>query len=338
MKYNEARKPKDRDFLRTVEGMFFCVTGYLHPPDRCTAYLKYSPTSQGKWQDEATAYRRELPYYHVRNVEKTVDYLEENYPAYVYDCPVRDFRFSMVPRERVARYYAPEKRMRDLVADPRDTLEVQVQGMVQEVARATSIEPDALGITGSILIGLHNPDFSDIDLTIYGLRNAQRLRAALFARDLGAFRPLGASFIDQWSKGIADRFPLSARQARFFARRRWNYGTYQGRYFSVHPIRSDDEIVEAYGDHIYRGEGYAHIEATVLDATEALFMPAVYRVNQVRVLEGNPAAVAVQEVVSYEGLFRDIADAGSVVEAKGKLETVDGQPHRLVIGSTKLAG
>ena len=67
-------------------------------------------------------------------------------------------------------------------------------------------------------------------------------------------------------------------------------------------------------------------------------MPAVYRVNQVRVLEGNPAAVAVQEVVSYEGLFRDIADAGSVVEAKGKLETVDGQPHRLVIGSTKLAG
>ena len=186
MKYNEARKPKDRDFLRTVEGMFFCVTGYLHPPDRCTAYLKYSPTSQGKWQDEATAYRRELPYYHVRNVEKTVDYLEENYPAYVYDCPVRDFRFSMVPRERVARYYAPEKRMRDLVADPRDTLEVQVQGMVQEVARATSIEPDALGITGSILIGLHNPDFSDIDLTIYGLRNAQRLRAALFARALWA--------------------------------------------------------------------------------------------------------------------------------------------------------
>jgi len=338
MNVNPARRPKDRDFIRTTEGMFFCVTGYLHPPDRFTAYLKYSPTSRGKWEDEFTAYRRELPYYHVRNVAKTIQYLEEHYPAYVYECPVRGFRFSMVPRERVAGYYIPERRMQEIINDARDPLEEQVHGLVEAMATVTGMESSALGITGSILIGLHNPDFSDIDLTIYGLRNARRLRRALLEREVLSIRPLDDGFISKWSKGIAERFPLTVEQARYFAKRRWNYGTYDGRYFSVHPIRADDEITEVYGEHTYRGQGSAHIEATVLDASESLFMPAVYRVHDVHLLAGNPAAAEVQEVVSYEGLFRDVADTGSVIEAKGIVETVDGQPARLVIGSTTLAG
>ena len=84
----EGRKPKDREFLRTREGMFFCVTGYLHPPERYTAYLKYSPDPLGKWRDAETAYRRELPYYHVRNVAETIGYLEQHYPWHVHYCTV----------------------------------------------------------------------------------------------------------------------------------------------------------------------------------------------------------------------------------------------------------
>jgi len=332
------RKPKDRDFLRTREGMFFCVTGYLHPSDRYTAYLKYSPTSTGKWADEATAYRRELPYYHVRNVAKTIDYLEKHYPAYVSHCAVRDFRFSMVPRDHVARYYTPEARMVEILRRPQDQLEEEVRGLALHLAAGAAVDPTALGITGSILIGLHNPDFSDIDLTIYGLDNARRLREALRQSSVPRVRRLDEPFRAKWSKGIAERFPLTVEEARTLARRRWNYGTYEGRYFSIHPIRSDDEISETYGDHIYRSRGSARIRATVVDANEALFMPAIYRVDDVHLLERDPAAIHVREVVSYEGLYRDVVDAGSVIEARGKLEAVDGQPRRLVIGSMALAG
>jgi predicted nucleotidyltransferase len=332
------RKPKDRDFLRTREGMFFCVTGYLHPPDRYTAYLKYSPTSDGKWADEATAYRRELPYYHVRNVAKTIDYLEEHYPAYVHYCPVRDFQFSMVPRGRVARYYAPEARLRDILRSPQDSLEEEVRALTLHMAVGAAIDPTALGVTGSILISLHNPDFSDIDLTIYGLDSARRLREALRQSSVPRVQRLDEQFTAKWSKAIARRFPLTVEEARTFASGRWNYGTYQGRYFSVHPIRSDDEITETYGEHIYRSRGIGRIIATVADASEALFMPAIYRVEDVRLLEGGPEVASVREIVSYEGLYRDVVDADSVIEARGKLETVDGQPRRLVIGSMALAG
>ena len=39
------RKFKDRDFLRTTDGLLFCVVGYLHPPDRVTGYVKYVPVA-----------------------------------------------------------------------------------------------------------------------------------------------------------------------------------------------------------------------------------------------------------------------------------------------------
>ena len=338
MKHNQVREPKDRDFLRTRERMFFCVTGYLHPPDRYTAYLKYSPVDEGKWEDGQTAYRRELPYYHVDNVANTVRYLEERYPRYVYDCPVRHIRFSMVPKDHVARYYVPEERLQEILRDPQDSVEEQVRGLALSFAAAAAIDPAELGITGSVLIGLHDPDFSDIDVTVYGLGNARRLRQALHSGSVPGIRPLDDAFVAEWSTKVAERFPLTTGEAQYLAGRRWNYGTYQGRYFSVHPTRSDDEIPEVYGEHIYRSRGRGCIRATISDASEALFMPAIYRVADVRVLDGGPDASQVREVVSYEGLFRDVAEAGATVEARGKIEAVDGQPRRLVIGTTESRG
>ncbi|MGD2176449.1 MAG: hypothetical protein PVG71_01370 [Anaerolineae bacterium] len=334
----ETRKPKDRDFLRTREGMFFCVTGYLHPSDRYTAYLKYSPTADGKWRDDRTAYRRELPYYHVRNVARTIAHLEQHYPYYVHDCPVRGFRFSMVPREHVARYYVPEDRLQEIIRGPRDSLEQEVCGLALDLAVSAEIEPTAMGITGSVLIGVHSPVFSDIDLTVYGLDNAWKLRRALRESRASRVRPLDQDFIARWARGIAGRFPLTVNEGRYFAARRWNYGTYDGRYFSVHPIRSDAEITERYGDQIYRSQGRARVRAAVVDASQALFMPAIYRVEGVQLLEGNPEAAQVEEVVSHEGLYRDIAEPGSVIEARGTVESVDGEPRRLVIGTMEMGG
>lgn len=332
------RKPKDREFLRTREGMFFCVTGYLHPPERYTAYLKYSPDPLGKWRDAETAYRRELPYYHVRNVAETIGYLEQHYPWHIHYCPVRDIRFSMVPREYVARYYDPQERLAEILAGPRDPLEEEVCGLTIEIAACAGIGPDALGITGSILIGLHNPVFSDIDLLVYGLENAWKVREALSAGDNPHIRQPDAEFVARWTRRIAERFPLTLEEARYFAGRRWNYGFYGERYFSLHPTRTDAEITEQYGDHIYRSVGAARIRAIVTEAGEALFLPATYRVESVRVLEGDARAAQVREIVSYEGIYCDIAGAGQEIEAQGKLESVDGEPRRLVIGTTQLAG
>ncbi len=369
-----ARKPKDRDFIRTVEGLFFCVTGYLHPPDRYTAFLKYSPHPDGRWRrvraDQPVAdrpvgdrYRREIDYYHVANVAETIRYLEQRYPHYVSDCPVRDIRFSMVPADYVDRYYDPQERLREILADPQDSLEAETRGLALEIARCAEIAPDALGVVGSILIRLHHPALSDINLTVYGIDNARQVRAALRAGRSPHIRGIDANLGGRWVREMMEWFPLTEEEARYNVSRRWNYGFYAnidhasvdighasvGRFFGVHPTRTDAEITERYGARIYRGLGSATIGATVTGAAEALFQPAVYHVEQVSALtppegsEGIEAARTpwelVREIVSYEGRFRDLVEpsANVEIEARGKLECVNGQWYRLVVGSTSLA-
>jgi predicted nucleotidyltransferase len=318
--------------------MFFCVTGYLHPPDCYTAYLKYSPVQEGKWRDAETAYRREMPYYHVRNVQATLDYLEAHYPHYVHDCPVRGIRFSMVPHRYVARYYVPEERLQEIMARQDDSLEEEVQALVGYLEKAAGIPSKALGITGSILTGLHNPAFSDIDLLVYGAANAFSLRNQIGEGRVPLFRPPGPAQVEAWCERIAERFRLSPEEAMDLARRRWNYGFFGQRYVSIHATRTDEEITEVYGDHIYRGQGPAEIEAVVSDSQESLFLPAVYRVQDVRVLSGGPTARQVSEIVAYEGLYCDVATAGEAVRAHGKLESVNENPYRLVVGTTGIPG
>jgi len=337
-----GRKPKDRDFIETKEGMFFCVTGYLHPPNKYTAYLKYSPAPVGKWRSEEIRYHRELEYYHVSQVADTIAYLERNYPHYVHYCSVRDIKFSMIPQEYVKIYCLPEQRLQEILETPRDPLEEEVRAFVSEIIACTGIKEQGLGITGSILLGIHNPEFSDIDLLVYGLENALKVRSALKERRSAKIRPVTGKTLEEWCASVANHFPVSCEEARYLAGRRWNYGFFGDRYFSIHPTRTDDEIRENYGDRIYREKGVARIRAIVSDASEALFMPALYRIEEVEVVEGGIGTqhdvLPLREVVSYEGLYRDVVDFGEAIEARGKMESVNGQYYRLVIGTTALRG
>lgn len=339
--HHEGRKPKDRDFLRTQEGMFFCVTGYLHPSDRYTAYLKYSPAPVGKWKSAEVSYRRELAYYHVSQVADTIAYLERYYPQYVHYCPVRDITFSMVPHHYVSKYYAPEQRLGEIFEDPQDPLEEEVRAFASEIAAISGIQVGDLGVTGSILLGIHDPRFSDIDLLVYGLENSLRVRAALKEGRSARIQPVAGRTLEEWCASVSEHFSLSREEARYLAGRRWNYSFFGDRYFSIHPTRKDDEIRENYGDRIYRGKGMARIRATVTDASESLFMPAVYTVDQVKIVayEADTQPVApLTEVISYEGLYRDVVDSGQEIEAQGKLESVNGRDYRLVVGTTMLRG
>jgi predicted nucleotidyltransferase len=334
-----ARKPKDRDFIQTKEGMLFCVTGYLHPPDKYTAYLKYSPAPVGKWKSGGISYRRELEYYHVGKVADTIAFLKRNYPQYVHDCPVRGIKFSMVPQEYVKRYYLPEKRLREIMVSTSDVLEEEVYAFASEIMSHAGIREEDLGVTGSILLGIHNPRFSDIDLLVYGLENALKVRAMIKEERSDRIRGVDGKALQDWCATVAEHFPLSYEEARYLAGRRWNYGFFEGRYFSIHPTRKDAEIGENYGDRVYREKGVARVRAVVSDASESLLMPAVYRVENVEVLEGaEEMRHRLREIVSYEGLYRDVVDSGKEVDARGKLESVNNQYYRLVVGTTMLEG
>jgi predicted nucleotidyltransferase len=244
----------------------------------------------------------------------------------------------MIPQEYVKKYYVPEQRLQEILEAPRDPLEEEVRAFVSEIIACTGITEKDFGVTGSILLGIHNPEFSDIDLLVYGLENALKVRTALKERRSARIRPVTGETLEGWCASVVEHFPLSYGEARYLAERRWNYGFFGDRYFSIHSTRKDDEIRENYGDRIYRETGVARIRAIVSDAGESLFMPALYKVEEVEVIEGQVDVLPLRGVVSFEGLYRDVVDTGAEIEARGKLESVNEQYYRLVIGTTALKG
>ncbi len=332
----QMRKPKDRDYVRTVEGLFFCLVGYLHPQDAYTAYLKYVPSEKGIW-GRLKRYERALSYYHVSKVVETFDLLKEKYPHYMRFCPVRSITMSMVPIRFVEEYYRPEERLRDIKKRGfEDPLEEDMLNLVNFLHLSSGVSVDSFGVTGSILIGLHNPSFSDIDLTIYGLKEARRVKELLReALKDGTIvkRPLN----DILAKS-AERlkvFHLNFNELLDILMRRWNYGVFKGRRFSIHPIRRDEEIAEEYGNYLYITKAISKVKAEVEDASESMFLPAIYHI---RVIDGD---VNAKEVISYEGLFSDVAEEGDLIEVCGKVEEVrnadgDSLYNRIVIGAAEV--
>ncbi|MBS7288585.1 MAG: hypothetical protein KIH01_07550 [Candidatus Freyarchaeota archaeon] len=328
------RSERDRDFLKTSEGFFFCVVGYEHPPDRVLAYLKYVPSSSGKWGSTAR-FHRVLVRYDAASVADTFSILER-YPKYLFYSEVYGVTFSAVPKNEIVEKYYPEVKVASLLVKRElDSLQSKAISLIQLLSSESGVLVEKFGVTGSILIDIHNPSFSDIDLTVYGKENALNVKEALLNLRGRAVTPFMGDAAEEWIRKKEGVFQLSRRQAQEILKRKWNIGFYDGTRFSIHPVKDDAEIKEVYGERVYRSLGFCTIKATVASCSDALFLPCRYEVEDVVFLEGKPIE-GVREVVSYEGLFCDILEEGEKITVHGKLERVEGKGgdhYRVLVGS-----
>lgn len=320
-------KPKDRDFIQTVDDHLFCVVGYLHPPDGYTAYLKYVPSLDGKWERDGQRYSRTLPFYHVGQVENTYRYLKENYSQYLFDCHVRNISISWVPKNHVKQYYSAREKLQEIKGrGAKDSLERKLLDLSTVLEEKTGIK-NSLGVTGSILTGSHNPSFSDIDLTVHGYDASRKLIEVLgeLIEEADIVKSVTPEEKEKWVRNRAEKFPLSIDDMRNIAEKRWNYGYFEDTYFSVHPIRTDEEITEHYGDNTYHRKKVVEGTATVSDNRDSIYLPAVYRVE---------GADEVSEVVSFEGLYGSLFEVGDRIQFKGILEEIKGRTprNRVLVG------
>ena len=301
--------------------------GYLHPADGYTAYLKYIPSKDGKWERDGTRYKRCIPYYKVSQVENTYDWLKKTHPEHILQCPVRNIEVSWVPDEKVKTYYHPRERLNDIKQiGPKDALEEKLLRLVEILDNIAAVE-DSLGVTGSILTRTHNPTFSDIDLTVYGLLESYRLKEAIQElKKTEVIRDVSKQGKKEWVQSRSNRHGLSTDELMRIAERRWNYGYFEGTYFSVHPTRLDNEITETYGENTYHRHGVNSGIATITDSSESIFLPAVYTID-VSIHE-------ITEIVSFEGLYGSLFEVGDKIEYKGIHEKVEGKnPHqRIIVG------
>jgi len=332
---------RDRDFIETYEGMLFCVIGNVHPTDRVISYLKYIPSDLGLW-GRGRRYDRILKSYTTISVKEVLNFLKKNFPQYVGELNAMGLEMITVPVENIKTHFKPEIRLKELYGESierLDALERKTIELVDLLSKASVIPVECFGVTGSILLKIHNPSFSDVDLTVYGRVNASKIKNIMIKlKEDGSIQWLKGLEFDNWAYNKAKQYRLNLKDAWEICRRVWNRGFYGGVEFSIHPVKSENDSSERYGDVVYRPlSGLAKIKATIIDVEDSYFIPAFYKVSDVEFLRGNPVE-DLTEIVTYEGFYAGIFNEGEAVEAVGKLESVldrraGEKYHRLVVGS-----
>lgn len=327
-------------YLETVGGLFFAVKGAVHPPDRFIAYLRYAPDEDGDRHKGDRSYRR---LYHFAEQE---DLLRREHPGCLFFEPTLDAVLQGVPHRLLKQVYDPRSGLAELLdrTGP-DCLEEDALALARLIREQAGIPWEAIGLSGSPLIGLHNPQ-SDIDLLIYGAEHCQAARNALHGlleRSQG-----GLSYLDRAAlqRLYAARVEDTRMSWEDFARhesRKTFQGLFRGRDYFIRYLKAPDENREAYGDRRYRAHGRAVVRARVVAGEDGIFTPCSYPVCEVEVIERSAGpdlpAADLREIASFRGRFCEQAGAGDTVVASGKLEHVlergGGTYYRLLLGEQR---
>ena len=317
---------RDGDAVATTHGLIFYVFGYEHPPDRYHGFLKYVPEGLASrfdlpwlpytWNYRGTTLVRPTEIYDPETYPRLIEGFRAALPEYIYDDPGLGRPMITIPPSLIEEAYVPSERLKVLVGrGPRDPLEERALELLTLISETGGVPMGDLGVHGSISLGTHQ-EGSDIDLSVYGARNYAEAKKALVALE---------------ARG---RFILK-RDDRIDAKR-LNRGLYEGIDVVVNATRKRSEITPR--RRTYRVLGPAEIEAACASAGEAPFRPATYGIEDVSLFRpGHPRAPEAAEIVSMIGMYRDIAEPGETLRARGILEEasspIRGRWIRLVVGS-----
>ena len=336
------RQFRDHDYIETVDGLLFTVIGNVHPEDRILSYLKNLPSPRGKWKRDSKTYARPMRYYSATNAMKTIEFLRRTSPQYVFDSKTLNLSFSAVPIEKILKHYLPEEHLAKLRRTRHlDVLQRKAVDLATIISHESGISFKHFGVTGSILVDLQNAEFSDIDLVVYGRPHIPHVKDAvlrLCEKVPSEVRRLHGDTLVTWCKQQRKTHPLTMREMRVLYSRKWNRGLFKNTVYSIHPVKVEGDTKERFGDEVYLPQGTVEVTARVVNSDESCFLPATYLVDHV--VSSQRVTDNVREIVSFEGLYADIATRNDLVRVRGTLEDVlerSGQLkyQRIVVGSHK---
>jgi len=329
-----SMKAREGELIKTQDKVIFDVKGLVHPPNKVIAFPRFIPSPQGTRAGQEDLYGK------IYSLSERFNFLEQNSPNFIVHDPVFDETLCEVPIDTIKKHYKPIEKLRLLRTSKKlGDLERKAVQLAEELKEAADIPWSAVGISGSVLVGLYTLK-SDIDPVVYGVENCRRAYAALenlLQDDASRFKPytreeLQALF-DFRSKDTIMRFEDFARVER----RKAFQGMFDGTDYFIRFVKDWSQISEQYGDICYKNSGYAKITATIADDAEALFTPCTYKIENVTVAEG-PKLEPILEVASFRGRFCEQARKGEAITAQGKVERVTNMKtgkeyYRIILGN-----
>lgn len=327
-------RAREGELIKTSGNVIFDVKGLVHPPRRVVAFPRFIPSVQGSRGHGKSLYGK------VYSFSDRFKFLQEKAPALIVHDAVFDEVLCEVPVEAITRHYKPVEKLRGLrSAKTLNELERKAVQLAETLKEAAGIPWSAIGISGSLLVGLHTLQ-SDIDPVVYGVESCRKAYAVLenlLKAGASRFKPYSRDELQALFDFRSKDTKMSFEDFEQAERRKAFQGKYGGTDYFIRFVKDWNQTSEQYGDVCYKNCGYAKITATVADDAEALFTPCTYRIKNVKVVEG-ARVQPIDEVVSFRGRFCKQAKTGEAVVAQGKVEHVrdkrtEREHYRMILGN-----
>jgi len=323
-------KLRDRDAIITREGLIFRVFGYDHPEGTYICDAEYAPAQIFKSYNPKAPRGSESSIFYKFYEDEGLKLLQKQYPQYMLFNEMLQRKIVGVRHSDVADVRKPDARLASLMeGKPKDELVSATQNVLDHVTRLSGLPRTSFGVFGSMLHGFHHPKFSDIDLTVYGHRNVDKLRLTLqdlYETENSAFRNEFETIQSVEGKNWKFR-NFSPEEFVRHQQRKLIYALLSdaknGRVIKTEfePVKDWSEISNEYSpDTRIAQRGWTKMLARVTADEGAPFIPSHYEIEVLEVLQGAKEAAEAKRIVSYVEEFRMQAFKDEIVHVEGNLE------------------
>jgi predicted nucleotidyltransferase len=259
--------------------------------------------------------------------------VQQNYPQYTVLHEPLQQRLVGVQQSLIKKIRKPEESFQRLISkQPDDILLRALHKMFSLITARSELSEKDFGVFGSLLHGFYHPNFSDIDLTVYGREKLRELRETLeefYKENVSSLR-----------NEFESREAIKTKHWRFLnyslgeylwhQRRKTIYGLFEDeeseRIIKVEfePVKDWKEICNEYSANTrVINKGWIKAVARITNDCDAPFIPSIYQIEPVKVLEGAEVE-SLERILSYVEEFRMQAEKDEEVYVEGNLEQVVG--------------
>ncbi len=317
-------EPIEGYFIKTIDDLLFDVKGLSHPKDKIISFVRYAPKKYFKTAKEKHAKN----YCKIYDLKERFEFLREFYPKYLYEDPMGRGLLQAVPRNNIVKIYNPIERLQDIIItnnEKLDFLERIVGNFAYTILRDCEINPNSLGVSGSIMVNLHNKK-SDIDLVVYGKEEGRKVyheMNQLFDRQNNISRYSENELKKLWkNRGQEEQIDFES-----FLKSEQNkhlQGTINNVDFYIRLILLPKEYNEPYQETKITSLGELEIEAIIEKDDYSIYTPCIYHLSNVQIKNSETKVTNTPDrIFSVRGRYCDIAKTGEKITANGKLERVN---------------
>ena len=323
-------KLRDRDAIITADNIIFRVCGYFHPSDAYVCDPEYASAAIYESVNPRAPRGKRKPIYYKFYADEGLRFVQKKYPRYtIFYEPLQE-RFVGVPRGYIAKTRKPSETFQQLIEkQPGDDLFKALHKVYSLVTSRSGLSEKDFGVFGSLFHGFYHPKFSDLDLIVYGREKLRRLCETL--EDIyHEENSLRNEFENEKAlEGKLWKFVnYSPKEYLWHQRRKLIYAVSkhkEGRRVvktEFEPVKDWKEICNEYNpDTRILKRGWIKAVARITDEKDAPFIPSIYSIQPLEILEG-PKVEDIQRILSYVEEFRMQAKRDEQVYVEGNLEEV----------------